>query len=144
MENLINEFFLNKNPVILGISRSKNSWGNTLFQLFLDKGFFPIPVGKNTNSILGYTCKRDLNEIPENSLNVIFSIPSKETENIFANIEKRKINIAWLSAGSYTKKIIQIAKEKEIKVIYGYCPLMFLNGKGVHKFHYWLKKLFNS
>jgi|GEM_PF-2249925 predicted CoA-binding protein len=144
MENLIKEFLLDKHPVIIGISSRDDAWGNELFKLFLDKGYQPIPLGYRKDAFLGSICKNDINEIPENSLNVIFSISANEAKKIVYNVEKGKIKTAWFVFGSFSKQIMQLAKEKEINVIHGYCPMMFLNGKGIHKFHYWIKKLFNS
>lgn len=144
MINLISEFLKDKSPVIVGISRNKDAWGNVLFRTFLKNDYKPIPVSRSCQEIEGVCSFTSINEIPQKAINLICSVPSNEVEQILASAEKGKIKSIWFVLGSKPKNIKQIAREKEIEIIYGYCPMMFLNRKGIHKFHYLLKSWFSS
>jgi len=144
MNNIISEFLKDKSPVIVGVSSSNNAWGNELFRVFLKNDYNPIPVSRSCQEIEGVRSFASVNEIPQQALNLVLSVPSKEAEKILTSAEKGKIKSVWFVLGSKPKNINEIAKEKEIEIIYGYCPMMFLNRKGVHKFHYSLKSWFSS
>ncbi len=144
MKNIVNEFLQDKTPIIVGISTNKDAWGNELFRLFLKNGYKPVPVSRSCEEIEGIHSFTSINEIPQQSLNLIISVPPREAEKILLGAEKGKIKSAWFAFGSKPKNIAQIASEKGIEIIYGYCPMMFLNRKGIHKFHYLIKSLFTS
>ncbi|HOK13544.1 MAG TPA: CoA-binding protein [Candidatus Kapabacteria bacterium] len=144
MQNKVNEFLKDSSPVIIGVSTNKNAWGNELFRLFFKNGYKPIPISRSCNEIEGIRTFASIDDLPQQSLNLIFSIPPKETEKILLDAEKGKIKSAWFVFGSKPNNISQIAAEKDIEIIYGYCPMMFLNRKGIHRFHYLIKSWFSS
>ncbi len=142
MKELINKFLEDKSPAIIGISGTSNKWGNDLVLEFKNKGYSPIPVGKNATEIHNIKCVQQIEDIPADVKNVIFSVSKQASESIIDSLPDGRFDTIWFTFGSKNKAIVEKAKAKRINVIYGYCPFMFLDGTGIHKFHYTLKKIF--
>jgi hypothetical protein len=49
----------------------------------------------------------------------------------------------WLQHGAWDREVVEAAKEREIRVVYGECILMYLDPPGaVHRVHRALRRLF--
>jgi len=142
MTNLIKKFLEDKSPAIIGISGKSHKWGNDLILEFQKNGYTPIPVGKNAEVVHNIKVIKSVERLPEHTKNVIFSISKSAAESIIDSLPSGRFETIWFTFGSKNKQIIEKAKSKNIQVIYGYCPFMFLDGTGIHKFHYTLKRIF--
>lgn len=143
MEETVKSFLEDKSPVIVGVSNNKAKWGNELFRTFINAGYNPKPVGKNVGEVEGVSCFSSIDEIPEESNNLLLAVSKSNAEEILNRLKPFQYKTVWFANGSKSKRGLELAEAKGMKAIYGYCPLMFLNGRGIHKFHYTLKKLFS-
>jgi predicted CoA-binding protein len=112
MNNIISEFLKDKSPVIVGVSSSNNAWGNELFRVFLKNDYNPIPVSRSCQEIEGVRSFASVNEIPQQELNLVLSVPSKEAEKILTSAEKGKLSL--FGCFRYKpKNIMKLPKKKK-------------------------------
>lgn len=143
MEETAKSFLDDKSPVIVGVSNNKAQWGNELFRTFINAGYNPKPVGNNVEEVEGVSCYSSIDEINEDSNNLLLAVSKSNAEEILDSLKPFQYKMVWFANGSKSKRGLELAEAKGMKVIYGYCPLMFLNGRGIHKFHYTIKRLFS-
>ncbi len=144
MEKLIQEFLANKKLAVIGVSRNNKKWGNEMLRLFIKNNYEVYPVSNNAEQAEGIQCFKNAGELPSDVRNLIISIPKPATQKLLESIEKDRFDIIWFVYGSQNKEILDLAIQKNIRVIYGYCPMMFLNRTGLHKFHYIIKRAFSK
>jgi uncharacterized protein len=127
---------------LIGISSNKTKYGNVLYKEISNKGYDVYPVSNNCDEVEGKRCLKDISELYGVVDSIIIATGKKNTLEIVKKIETGKIKNIWFSKGADTPESIAEAKAKNINVVNGYCPLMFMDPKGFHKFHEVLSKLF--
>ncbi|MDD5362353.1 MAG: CoA-binding protein [Ignavibacteria bacterium] len=127
---------------LIGISSNKMKFGNTLYKEISAKGYDVYPVSRNCDEVDGKRCLKDISELYGVVDSVIIATGKKNALDMVKKIEKGKIKNIWFAKGADTTESIAEAKAKNINVVSGYCPLMFMNPKGFHKFHEVLSKIF--
>jgi uncharacterized protein len=127
---------------LIGISSNKTKWGNVLYKEISAKGYDVYPVSRNCDEINGKKCLKDISELYGVVESVIIAANKKDALDIVRNIDSGKIKNVWFSKGADSPESIAEAKDKNINVVSGYCPLMFMNPEGFHKFHEFMSKLF--
>lgn len=143
MDARINEFLDDKKPAIVGISTKKEQWGNELLRNFLKAGYSPVPISKTAKSAEGLKCVERIEELSTDTTRLVFAVSKKASVELLERVEPGRFKQIWFVYGSKNADIVKMTEEKGIEAIYGYCPMMFLDGTGIHKFHYTIKKLFD-
>lgn len=146
MRSIIRDFIQDKNVALVGASRNRQKWGNMLFRTLKKKGYKVYPVNRNAARIEGEKCYSSLAELPEGAKNVIITIPPEVTEQIVKECARVGIKRVWMHKGAGGKgaesdAAIEYCKKNGIDVVYGICPLMFFPSAGIHKVHFWFKKI---
>jgi uncharacterized protein len=127
---------------LIGISSNKTKFGNALYKEISEKGYDVYPVSRNCDEVDGKRCLKDISELYGVVDSVIIATGKKNTRDIVRKIENGKFKNIWFSKGTGTPESISEAKAKNINVVNGFCPLMFMDTKGFHKFHEFLSKMF--
>jgi predicted CoA-binding protein len=144
--DLINEFLSKKRLAIVGVSSDPKSISRTLMAEFQKRGYDVAPVNPNIENIDGSRCFASVFEInPAVDAALIITQP-EITGKVVDECAEAGIPLVWLyrsvGKGSVSEKALEICREKNIRVIPGYCPFMFLEKTGfIHKFHGFLMKL---
>ena len=144
---IINKFLSTENIAIVGVSSSKMKWGNTLLKESLAKGFKVFPINQKYDSINGINCFKSIDDLPPDVSNVIIALKPKDCLEVISKINNPNIKIIWLNSPlnkTQLESAIEVLKSKNISFISNVCPLMYLNNKGLHKFHRLLHELFNK
>ena len=148
MKAVIDAFINSKILAVAGASRDHMKWGNMLCRTLGKKGFTVIPVNPYADEINGVKCYPSVKEIQEKIENVIISLPSEKVMPVLKDCVKAGIKRVWLhqgaGTGAYSDEALQYCREKNLKPVYGVCPMMFFPKPGVHKIHYFFKKLFGT
>lgn len=143
MKQLIETFLSNKKLAILGVSPRKENWGKALMVELEKLEYKVLPVNPKFEEIEGEKCYPSVAELPTDIENVIIAVNAELAESIIDQFEGSSIKTVWfqrgMGKGSYSEKAADKLRENNIKVIYGFCPMMFVGGSG-HKFHYWLRR----
>lgn len=100
-------------------------------------------VTMNEDSVESRQYKSILN-LPNNVNHLLVLTPKDQTFNVIRDAVQKGIRYIWIQQSSETPEAIEYATKDGISLITGQCIFMFVNPKGMHKFHYQLKRLFKS
>mgnify|MGYP001823067728 FL=1 len=147
MKDIIQEFINDRKVAILGASPKMDNFGRSLL-LYLSKKVYEVfPVNPKCEEVEGRACIPTVKDLPEDVVSVILAVPPARTDEIIEECIGTPVKRVWMirgvGRGAYTEKAHQLCKENNIKVVYGFCPLMFY-GDGMHKFHFWMRKTFGK
>ena len=143
MKNLINKFIEDKKIGIVGVSYNQNNFGKALYKELKEKGYNVKAVNPEISEFDREKCYRTIDELPEETANIIFAVSENTAFNILEKSSLQNKKMIWLLRGASSKRNIQLAKEKNMEVIHTLCPLLFIYEKGFHRFHYNILKFFH-
>lgn len=149
MRDRIDDFLAQKRIAIVGVTREERGWGRHLYDVFKRRGYDTYAVNP-MRAIAGIQCYGRLSDVPAKLDGVLLAVPPHVTEQVVLEIANLQIPRVWMhrgvGAGADSSNAIQFCRERGISVIYGVCPLMYLQGTGIgHRFHHafaqWRKQL---
>lgn len=147
MKKTIQDFLDHKKVAIAGASPKKDNFGLFLMKELEKRGYQVFPVNPGYDDIEGKTCFPSVKDLPAGVENLILAVPPDLGEKIAEQTEGTGIKRAWMvkgvGKGAYSEKAFNTFSENQIDVVFGFCPMMFY-GKGMHKFHLWLRKTFGK
>lgn len=147
MKDIIQEFLKEKKVAIAGASGKKDNFGRSLMLELIKKDYEVFPVNPKCKEVEGRDCVATIKDLPADVESVILAVPPSLTDEIVEQCIGTSIKRVWMirgvGKGAYTEKAHQLCMDNNIKVVYGFCPLMFY-GEGMHKFHYWMRKTFGK
>ncbi len=147
MKEIIQEFLNNKKVAIVGASTKKDNFGRTLLLELRKKDYEVFPVNPKCKEVEGVSCVPMVKDLPNEVESVILAVPPSLTDEIVEQCIGTPIKRIWMirgvGRGAYAEKAHQLCLDNNIKVVYGFCPLMFY-GEGMHKFHFWMRKTFGK
>jgi predicted CoA-binding protein len=141
----VDRFFSKKKLAVVGVSRQKYKFGNTVYYDLKKKGFRVFPVNAHMQTFDNERCFPDLKSLPEPIDGAVLVIPPAQTEQIVKDAAAANVPLIWMQQGSESKSAVQFCKEHNITTVTGECILMFAEPVAFfHKFHRWLNKLFGK
>lgn len=142
MNDQIKTFLAAEAFAIIGVSRSKNKFGNTIFREMRKKGFDLHPVHPELTTIDGVKCVKEIAGLPDNTGSAIIVVHPEEAVNILAQCHARGINNVWLQQGAESDEAIAFAKDHSMNLVHGKCVLMFTEPvRSIHAVHRWFSKV---
>jgi len=148
MQNLAQDFLAQKRIAIVGVTRDAKGWGRTLYDEFKKRGYDTYAINP-ARAIAGIQCYGALRELPKKPDGVLLVVPPNVTEQVVREVAELGIPRVWMHRGGGTGAVsepaIQFCREKNIAVVYGVCPFMYLQPQGFgHKLHYMFAKWFGG
>lgn len=145
----ITDFLENKEIVVIGVSRNPREYSRNLCTDLKKLSYKTIPVNPNINQIDGQTCYASVLDIPGTLTAAIILTPSAVLVNIVHDCISRGIKHLWIYNGNekdeHLRTSIEVCKEHNVNLVYGFCPLMFLPGTAFpHRLHGGIAKLFGK
>ena len=150
MHDLIQDFLAQKRIAVIGVTRDEKGWGRALYNAFKSRGYDTYAINPS-RAIAGLQCYGNLRDLPMKVDGVVLAVPPKITDEVVRQVAELGIARVWMhrgagGEGAVSQAAIQFCKEKNIAVIYGVCPLMYLQPTGFgHKLHHafakWRKQL---
>ena len=131
-------------PVIavVGVSRNKNKFGNTVYRTLKKRGIKVLPVNPHLTDFDGDKCFSDVATLPANVKAVFVSTPPEKTLKIVEIAVNKGIQHLWLQQGSTDNEVKHFLDGKDINYISDRCILMFAEPVGsFHSFHRFLSKV---
>jgi uncharacterized protein len=139
------EIFLQQTEIaVVGVSRDKNKFGNTVFRTLKQRGIKVIPVNPYLTDFDGDRCYSDIETLPQHVKAVFVNTPPEKTLRIVEVAVNKGIQHLWLQQGSTNNEVIKYldGKVKEINYISDRCILMFAEPVGsFHRVHRFLSKV---
>ena len=131
------DFTSSKSFAVVGVSRSSNKFGNTLFKELKKRDLKVYPIHPKAKEHHGSACYDAISSLPEKVEAIVICTKPANTLNTVTAAIDAGINKIWLQQGAESEEAIQFAKAKGATVIAKECLLMFLEPAGfphnVHK-----------
>jgi len=138
----INQFLQQPCIAVVGVSRSKNKFGNTVYQTLKKKGIKVLPVNPHMTDFDGDKCYSSIETLPSHVSAVFVNTPPEKTIKIVESTVNKGIKHIWLQQGSTNDDVIRFLDNKEINYVAGRCIMMFAEPVGsFHRFHRFLSKI---
>ena len=146
MQDLARDFLAQKRIAIIGVTRDPQGWGRRLYDEFKKRGYDTYAINP-ARAIAGIQCYGSLRELPKKPDGVLLA--PNVTEQVVREVAELGIPRVWMhrggGVGAVSESAIQFCKEKNIAVVYGVCPFMYLQPQGFgHKMHYSFAKWFGG
>jgi len=131
--------FLNQ-PVIavVGVSRNKNKFGNTIYKTLKNRGIKVIPVNPHLTDFDGDVCYSSIATLPSEIKAVLINTPPEQTLKIVQEAVQKGIRHLWLQQGSSNESVVEFLKDKDINYVSDRCIMMFAEPvgsfHGIHRF----------
>lgn len=141
----INEFLNSKSVAIVGVSRKKESFSRVLLDAFITRGFNVFPVNPKVNEIVGLKTYPSILQLPAD-VDAVYIIKRKDLAiNLAREAANKGIKKIWIHVKCDSPEIHELSKEFGVSIIAGECFFMWAEPvKGVHAFHRFLRRLFDS
>ena len=135
----VNEFLAQKKIAVVGVSRNKKKFGNTIYNELKQKGYQVYPINPNLNEYEGTICYPDLLSLPEEIDAVIINVPPAQTEQVVKEVKDAGIEKVWLQQGSQSDTAVKFCEENGIDCVSNECILMFAQPTAFfHRAHKWV------
>ena len=130
------DYFMDYNWLaIAGVSRDEKKFGRLVYENLKKKTDRLLPINPNIDPFEDKNWFPDIGCLPEFVDHLLVVTPPHETANVIQEAVDKGIRNVWIQNKCETKEALQIAEENDIKVVSGYCFLMFANPIGVHRVH---------
>lgn len=136
---VINEFLQQKRLAVVGVSRNRQAFPNTVYRQLLERGYQVLPVNQNASEVEGVPCYPSVRELPEPVDGVIVMVPAARSAAVVADCQAAGIRRVWLhkgaGAGAVSPEAVAAARQAGMALVDGACPHMFLGGSWIHGLH---------
>ena len=143
---LIGEFLSEKRIAVVGVSRNPRDFTRALLKEFRTRGYDTVPVTPHAQEIEGAQCFARVQDIRPAVGRALLMTPPQATEQVVRDCAEAGIPLVWMyragGTGAVSQAAIEFCRERGIRVVPGFCPLMFLPGaQWYHRFHGVLLKI---
>ncbi len=138
--NAVDDFLSHKRIAIVGISRDPRNIGAQLLKKFTRLGYEVVPVNPNVREIMGRPCYARVQDIqPSPDAALLLTSPAVSNA-VVHDCAEAGIKQVWLyrggGQGAVSDEAVAFCRERQINVIPGQCPFMFLKPvSGIHWCH---------
>ena len=138
MKEAVDDFLAQKRIAVVGVSRSSSEAANLVYRSLRKAGYEVFAVNPNADEVEGDRCYHDLASIPGSIAAAVVATPPAASEGVARECAERGITRVWMhrsfGEGSVSAAAAQVCRERNITVIEGGCPLMFMPGTDIgHK-----------
>ena len=144
--SLIEEFFKQRRFAMIGVSRNSADFSRALFREFLQRDLDVVPVNPNTTEIEGRASYKSIKELDPPVTGALIMTSERTVLPVLEDCVEAGITLVWIygivGPSKIAPFILKFCDAHSIRLIPGYCPLMFLPGaETFHRFHRWAWKL---
>jgi hypothetical protein len=138
----INLFLKQPQIAVVGVSRNKNKFGNTVYKTLKKKGLNVLPVNPHLTHFEGDKCFSDVETLPVEVKALFINTPPEQTLLIVKKALNKGIQHLWLQQGSTDEHVMKYLENKEINFVSDRCIMMFAEPVGsFHSIHRFFSKL---
>lgn len=142
----IDDFLAQKRIAVVGVSRRGDQPANSIFRKLRVAGYAVFAVNPNVAEAEGVACHPSLASIPGGVDAVVVATHPDVSAGIVRECAALGISRIWLhrsfGQGSYSDEAVRIAREHELTVIPGACPMMYCRPVDIaHKCMHWFLNL---
>jgi uncharacterized protein len=142
----IADFLSQKRIAVVGVSRDEKAYSRALLRELLNHGYDALPVNPLTADIDGKACVSSVAKLSPQPDGVLLLLPKGELAQVFRDCCAAAVPRVWIpvgiAMGAIAREDYAAAEKVGIRVIRGFCPLMFLSDISFfHRFHGFFAKL---
>lgn len=138
----IDLFLKQPHIAVVGVSRNKNKFGNTVYKTLKKKGINVLPVNPHITQFDGDRCYSSIETLPADVTALFINTPPESTIGIVERAVKKGIAHLWLQQGSTDDKVMKYLEGKDINYVSDRCIMMFAEPVGsFHKIHRFFSKI---
>jgi len=130
LKEAADDFLAQKRIAVAGVSRKGDVAANGIYLKLRGAGYQVYPTNPNASTVEGDPCYPDLKSIPDGVDGVVIATHPEITRDVVQECIDLGIGRIWLhrsfGQGSVSEEAIQLAKENNVTVIPGGCPMMFV------------------
>ncbi len=143
LQEKVNDFLSQKRIAVAGVSRDPKSpvAGNAIYRRLREFGYQVYAVNPNADQVEGDPCYHNVKDIPEKVDAIVIATPESATEQVVHDCAEAGIRRVWMHRSfhsfgtSVSKSAVEYAKQQNMTVIAGACPLMYgKTSDGSHRF----------
>jgi uncharacterized protein len=145
MDQNIQEFLKAEKLAVVGVSRSKQKFGSTIYKELKDRGFEVFGVNPNMDTIFGDPCYPAIAELVDKVDGVVICIKPEKAAGVVREAAAAGIDRIWLQQGSQSLETKKAAGEAGVNPVEGKCILMYAGDvNSIHAVHRFFAKLFGQ
>jgi predicted CoA-binding protein len=138
----IDMFLQQPNIAVVGVSRTKNKFGNAVYRSLKKHGISVIPVNPHLTQFEGDKCYCNIETLPPDTKALYVNTPPEKTLKIVESALNKGILHLWLQQGSTDENVIQYLDGKDVNYIADRCIMMFAGSVGsFHRIHRFFSKI---
>ncbi len=111
---------------VIGVSRSGQGFGATLYRELAKRRYAVTPVNRDGGSIDGVTMARSVKELKGNIDGIVVVVPPGESIAIVKEAFASGILDVWMAQGADSKEAVAFCRDHQMSALHGECLLMFL------------------
>lgn len=140
----INQFLNAKSFAITGVSRDEKKFGRLVYKAFIEKGKTAYPVNPNLESVNGARVYKSIQEVPSDVDAIVILNNRNKSQALIDQAIGKGIKNIWIQQKSDPVGFSKQNLDPSLNIVTNECIFMWLEPVGgVHKFHRFLKNLFN-
>jgi predicted CoA-binding protein len=140
----IDQFLHEKKLAIAGVSHNPKKFGHMVYQIAKEKGYSVIPINPKGGIIGDIAFVESVSKLSGDVKNLLIVTHKRDTKKVMEEAISKGIKNVWIQQGSETDDVLKLAREQGFNLVSKACFLMYVNPKGIHKFHQTLAKWFGS
>ncbi len=142
----VNEFLAQKHIAVVGASDVKGSFAKTVYRELRSHGYDVVPVNPTATSVDGDRCFPDIASVPGVIDGALVMVNRDISASVVSDCATRGIKRVWLfkgigGPGAVSDDAVRIAREHDMSLVEGACPLMFLETPAwIHRVHRFVRR----
>ena len=145
MKQNVQDFIAGKRIAVMGVSRSGKKFGNAIFTELKKRGYQAYIVHPEAQEIGGERCYPNLAALQGEVDGVVISVSTKQAGQAMREAAEAGVKNIWIQQGAESPELLALAKELDVKPVFGKCILMYAAPVGsFHAVHRWFANLFGN
>lgn len=142
MKAAIEQFFSSATFAVVGVSRSRHKFGNTVFRTMKRLGCTVYPVNAHLATFDGVRCYSGVGNLPEDVDAAVLVVHPEDALRAVGQCMLKGINNIWLQPGAQSDDALRVGSEHGLNIVHGHCILMFVEPvRSIHALHRWGSRL---
>ncbi len=133
MKQEVGEFLKSRRFAVVGVSRDRKKFGNTIYKELKSRGYEVFGVNPSMQEIEGDKCFQNISELRGRVDAAVVCLKPWSVESLLHEVAGAGIRNVWLQQGAESRQAIETGKSLGLNVIGGKCILMYAGP--VHSFH---------
>lgn len=149
-QHMASEFLAAGRIAVIGASDNPKSFGNTVYRALRDHGVDVVAVNPSATTVAGDPCYLRVADVPDTIDGALLMVPAESAASVVAECIEHDVPRVWLfrglgGPGAVSDAAVAMCRDRNVPVVAGACPLMFLEPVGwFHRLHRGARRLNRS